>query len=72
MKNVTLSAEEKLIERARLTAQANHTTLNAAFRAWLEEYTATPDRVEQYKALMRDLRHIKSYGPYSRVEMNER
>ncbi|HEY0796910.1 MAG TPA: hypothetical protein VGD64_14150 [Acidisarcina sp.] len=72
MRNITLSAEEELIERARLKAQANDTTLNAAFRAWLEEYTSSQDRVEQYKAMMHDLRHVKSQGPYSRDEMNER
>jgi hypothetical protein len=72
MRNITLSAEEELIERARLKAQANDTTLNAAFRVWLEEYTSSQDRIEQYKALMRDLRHVKSHGPYSRDEMNER
>src|SRR6266852_4602132 len=32
MKNITLSAEEGLIEQARLVARARHQTLNAAFR----------------------------------------
>jgi hypothetical protein len=72
MKNITLSAEETLIDKARLTARANNTTLNAVFRAWLEEYTSGHDRVEKYKGLMRDLLHIESQGPYSRDEMNER
>jgi hypothetical protein len=72
VRNITLSAEEELINKARVTAQVNNTTLNAAFRAWLEEYTSSQDRVEQYKALMLDLRHVRSHGPYSRDEMNER
>ena len=37
MKNITLSAEAALIEQARLVAQAQHKTLNAAFREWLEQ-----------------------------------
>ena len=35
MKNITLSADEDLIERARQIARAQHKTLNAAFREWL-------------------------------------
>jgi hypothetical protein len=35
MKNVTLSAEENLIEQARLVARQQHRTLNGAFREWL-------------------------------------
>jgi hypothetical protein len=32
MKNITLSADKELIERARLIARAQHKTLNAVFR----------------------------------------
>jgi hypothetical protein len=35
MKNITLSADENLIEQARLTAKAQRKTLNSAFREWL-------------------------------------
>ena len=40
MKNVTLSADEDLIEQARLVALSQRETLNAAFRKWLVQYTA--------------------------------
>ncbi len=72
MKNITLSADENLIEQARLVAQARHTTLNAAFREWLEQYAAQAGGGAAVEALMQRLRHIKSSGPYSRDEMNER
>ncbi len=72
MKNVTLSADENLIEQARLVAQARHTTLNAAFRLWLEQYAAQSGGGAAIEALMRRLPHIKSSGPYTRDEMNER
>ena len=39
MKNVTLSAENALIDRARVLARLRGTTLNEAFRGWLEGYT---------------------------------
>lgn len=72
MKNVTLSAEETLIEQARLVAQSRHTTLNAAFREWLEKYAAQAGGGAAIDALMRRLRHVRSEGPYTRDEMNER
>jgi hypothetical protein len=72
VKNITLSAEENLIEQARLVAQARHTTLNAAFREWLEQYAAQSGAGAAVDALMRRLRHVRSSGPYSRDELNER
>jgi hypothetical protein len=72
VKNVTLSAEETLIEKARLVAKSQHKTLNAAFRDWLEQYAAQAGAGAAVDALMRRLRHVRSAGPYSRDEMNER
>src|SRR5262249_24994948 len=34
VKNITLSADEHLIEQARLLAKSRHKTLNAMFREW--------------------------------------
>jgi hypothetical protein len=72
MKNITLSADENLIEQARLVAQSRHKTLNAAFREWLEQYAAQSGGAAAMDALMRRLRHVKSSGPYTRDQMNER
>jgi len=72
MKNITLSAEETLIEQARLVARAQHKTLNAAFSEWLEQYAAQAGGGAAVDALMRRLRHVRSSGPYTREEMNER
>ncbi len=72
MKNVTLSAEEGLIEQARLVARNRRTTLNAAFREWLEQYAAHAGGGAAVDALMRRLKHVRSSGPYTRDEMNER
>jgi hypothetical protein len=72
MKNITLSAEEALIEQARLVARAQHKTLNAAFREWLERYAAQAGGGAAVDALMKRLRHVRSAGPYTRDQMNER
>jgi hypothetical protein len=72
VKNITLSAEEALIEQARLVAQAQHKTLNAAFREWLAQYASQAGGGAAVDALMRRLKHVRSSGPYTRDEMNER
>jgi hypothetical protein len=40
MKNVTLSADEGLLEQARQVARSQRRTLNPAFREWLLQFTA--------------------------------
>ncbi len=70
MKRFTFSTEESLIERARHLARERHTTLNAAFREWLEEYAAQATAGAAYDALMQRLGHIRATGPYSRADMN--
>ncbi|MGO9649668.1 MAG: hypothetical protein ACLPOO_16630 [Terriglobales bacterium] len=72
MKNITLSADEGLIERARTVARSRRVTLNAAFREWLEQYSAQAGDGAAVEALMRRLKHVRSAGPYTRDEMNER
>lgn len=73
MKNVTLSADDSLIERARQTARAQHTTLNAAFREWLEQYIGRQGDVEAYDRLIKRLRgRVVAGRKFTREEMNER
>jgi hypothetical protein len=72
MKNITLSADEHLIEQARNKARSQHTTLNAAFRKWLVQFTAQPGSGKEYEALMQRLRYVKSDRRYTRDELNER
>jgi hypothetical protein len=72
VKNITLSAEEELIERARLRAAQEKTTLNAAFRDWLQRYAGVETGREEYAQLMKRLSHVKSGRSFSRNEMNER
>jgi hypothetical protein len=69
VKNITLSADGDLIEKARQVAKSERKTLNAAFREWLEFYTRRQGDVAAYRALMDRLKHIDAY---TRDEMNER
>lgn len=72
MKNITLSADERLLEKAREKARREHRSFNDAFRAWLAEWTGSVDRVADYDSLMELLEVRESGGPYTRDEMNER
>jgi hypothetical protein len=72
MKTITLSADENLIEQARLVARAQHKSLNAAFREWLLQFTAQAGNEQEFVSLMKRLRHVKAGRRFSREEMNER
>ncbi len=72
MKKITFSADNDLIERARLVARSQCRTLNVAFREWLVNFTAQAGSVREVDALMRRLRHIKVGRHFSRDEMDGR
>lgn len=72
MKNITLSADEQLIERARRRAIEEHTTLNERFRHWLEQYVKRENREDAYRNFMDRNKLVDSGGEFSREEMNER
>ncbi|HET7291796.1 MAG TPA: hypothetical protein VFM88_05180 [Vicinamibacteria bacterium] len=72
VKNVTLSAEARLLERARELARRRSTTLNQMFRDWLSELTTEPSRTDRYEQLMRRLAGARSGGRFTRDEMNAR
>jgi hypothetical protein len=73
MKNITLSADEALIEAARQRAHADHTTLNEAFRQWLAEYAHQRERMRRYDEVMTTLRgSVKVGRKLTRDQRNER
>lgn len=72
MKNITFSADEHLIEQARLAARSRRTTLNAAFREWLQEYVSGSSSAKEVNALMKRLHHVKAGGAFTRDDMNTR
>lgn len=72
MKNITLSADESLIQQARVRAASENRSLNELFREWLTQYVAQTHAAQQYSELMMQLDHIQAGNSYTREEMNER
>ncbi len=72
LKNITLSADEKLIRKARKRAKQEHTTLNSQFRQWLDNYTSIGTKTNEYENLMDQLGYAKPTSQYTRDELNER
>ena len=72
LRNITLSAEDLLIERARQRAEAQHTTLNAEFRRWLAQYTEYSQTAADLTALMEQLSYAQAGKSFTRDELNER
>ncbi len=74
MKNITLSADETLIENARRRAAAENTTLNAVFRQWLAGYAGQRQQAERAIDTIKALQEVidTSGRKFNREEMNER
>jgi hypothetical protein len=74
LRNITLSADDQLIARARDRAGATQTTLNVEFRKWLESYAAAQDdaAVTKFRDVMQQLGSVDAGRSFTRDEMNER
>ena len=73
MRNVTLSADDALIEAARQKAASEHTTLNEQFRRWLADYVGRERRAAEAVRVMRELEGRLEVGrKLTREEMYER
>ena len=72
MKNITLSADERLIELARSKATARHHSLNDEFRVWLNDFVSDSAADGEYAAIMQRLGGIEAGGHFSRDKANER
>ena len=72
IKNVTLSADENLIEKARECARLQKSTLNSLFRQWLFELVKQKESEDRLKSLELRIGYARSGGKFSREEMNAR
>jgi hypothetical protein len=72
MRNITLSAEPKLIDLARTRAKLNNTTLNEEFRKWLAEYAKPDYSKEGIKAFLDQFPKFRAGKMPTRDELNER
>ena len=74
LRNITLSADEALIARARDKALSEQTSLNVEFRKWLNHYASSRDdaAVTRFRQVMQDLSKVDAGRSFTRDEMNER
>lgn len=72
LKNITFSANEELIRKARERAASERTTLNEEFRRWLEKYAERPGSAEAFADLMDHFAYVQPGQSFRREEMNER
>jgi hypothetical protein len=75
MKNITLSAREAAIEKARQVAAKKHTTLNNLFREWLETLDRQPESSEtehKLETLWSQTNYLRVGRKLNRDDMHER
>ena len=72
LKNITLSADEALIARAREEAEKRGSTLNAEFRVWLAAFVEQERAAQGYQELMSRLDYARPGGRFTREELNAR
>ena len=72
IRNITMSAEEKLIEMARQKAQSEHKSFNLVFREWLARYTRWPGDENRLNRTMKKLGYVDPGRRFSRDDLNER
>ncbi|MDX1641433.1 MAG: hypothetical protein R3220_07030 [Balneolaceae bacterium] len=72
MKNITFTADESLIEKAREKARKENTSLNKRFREWLERYASKNEGEEEIKAVLSKFSYAKAGKTFTRDELNER
>ena len=71
-KNITLSADADLIEKARQKATQEQSSLNERFREWLKQYVEPQGIADNYLRLMDQLEKVQPGRKFSRDELNER
>ena len=72
IRNITLSADEILINQARQKAEQEKTSLNKLFREWIYKYANRDNAGNSYDSLMESLSTVNSGRKFTREEMNER
>jgi hypothetical protein len=72
LKNITLSAEDLLIKKAREKARKEHITLNALFRQWLKRYIGNTEPEQDYNLFMQEMEYVDAGRKFSREELHER
>ena len=72
LKNITLSADPELIEKAREIAKSRNSTLNNEFRRWLLRYVKRDFSEKDFQEFITRLNYVIPGKKFTRDEMNER
>jgi len=74
LRNITLSADDQLIDLARKKATAEQSTLNVEFRKWLAAYATAQDdaAVVRLRNVLQQLGSVDAGRTYTRDELNQR
>ena len=72
LKNITLSADDRLIAQAREEAESHGTTLNAEFRLWLAQFVEQERAARVYHELMDTLGYACPGRGFTREDLNAR
>jgi hypothetical protein len=72
LKNITLSADPELIDRAREIAKNRNSTLNNEFRRWLLRYVKRDFSEKDFQELIARFDYAIPGKKFTRDEMNER
>jgi hypothetical protein len=72
VRNITLSADEELIEAARTRARLNKTSLNELFRQWLADYASPEKTAIDVKGFLAQFPQWHIEKMPTRDELNER
>lgn len=67
IKNITLSVDDTLVQRARSRASREKRTLNSAFREWLARYAGEDHDLEGYIRMMNNMDYVKPDTQFTRL-----
>jgi hypothetical protein len=70
--NVTVSAENTLIKKAKEKAHKENKTLNSLFNEWLSRYIRDSNPADEYEEFMARAKYANPGKKFSREEMNAR
>jgi len=72
MTTITLNIDNSFLEKAKNGMRDHHVTLEEVVHQALMPYVEEEQDMREYDELVARLSYVKSAGPYTRDEMNER
>ena len=72
LRNITLSADDELIRKAREKAAEEKSTLNELFRRWIRQYVERGKTGDEIDQVMESMDYVYSGKKFTREELNER